>query len=311
MTVLFFLMMLMGSCKQNAPSPQAPSQGDCGEDCPGDKQDPKKFSAKESASSKGDGSTDEDFDKTLNNLLGGGKGQENPESPDKPNSPPPAGGSPVTDAARFAAPYRTPYLNLTGQDLPYLLLGKDPNDHFYHCPDQSFVVGMESTYDMDGEDRAFRLMCGFFETMDGENIIKKSCTLESAPYNTPKESLSQFQCPEGRYLAGIRGTYDGEAKDRLLFFECCQIGAKVGQIEKSLGKEGSPENISCTQRVNQERGSLAEALYPLINDEVNPYQQPFRFQCPANTILSTIRSSYFDGKSDRRYSFRCCPMVQK
>ena len=39
---------------------------------------------------------------------------------------------------------------------------------------------------------------------------------------------------------------------------------------------------------------------------VNDFDVPFLFQCPANKILTGVRSIHDNSKQDRRWKFRCC-----
>lgn len=207
------------------------------------------------------------------------------------------------------SPYLTGKLNsATGELMDQLYHTQDP---YFHCPGDSFLIGLHAGFEAEEEDRRFKAVCQFFETADKKPIKKNSCKTTSRPYNTPGLMTANFTCDEGSFLAGIYASFDESTKDRLLSFECCQMQSWNNKpVNFTSSEKGSPADMLCNERINADRAQMDREgqLAEMVNDEVNPIRQELKFECKANTMLKTISSTYMSGHYDRRYSFRCCEL---
>lgn len=203
--------------------------------------------------------------------------------------------------------YTSPKLN----DATGLLLKETygSNERFYHCPGDSFLIGLKAKFEPEGEDREFHARCQFFETGDGKPIKKTECKTSSNPYNKAGQISAEFSCEEGTYLAGIRATFDSATKDRQMYFECCKMQTWDDKPVKMIdGEEGTPNYLACQTRIPAAKAQMIPDLAELVNDEVNELRQDLDFECKMGMMLRLIRSTFISDKHDRRFSFRCCSL---
>ena len=257
--------------------------------------------------SEGDGDTN-DF---LQSLLGGGGLPGGDDSGLAGGDPGDGGGGGSPDEISYLtgrkAPYTSGKLNLAGESLVREKLNR--SDGFFHCPGDSFLIGLNAMFEPEEEDREFRAVCQFFQTGDGRPVKKVGCKTTSKAYNRPAQVNANFSCSEGSYLAGIKGSFDDKTKDRLMQFECCEMKTWTGRgVSYAKVEKGSLGFSTCYERINVDLAQAVPDFAQFVNDEVNEIRQELTFQCQQNMMLHSVKSIFISGHQDRRYSFRCCEL---
>ena len=94
-------------------------------------------------------------------------------------------------------------------------------------------------------------------------------------YQNDVDQPLNFECKSKTALSEIRSVYSTSARDRQFQFNC----------RKTVSKDFS----KC-----------------FWTDNVNDFDEPLLFQCPANYVMSGVKSVHHNGREDREWRFKCC-----
>ena len=200
----------------------------------------------------------------------------------------------------------------------------------FRCPGDSFLVGEKSEWDSEegSKDRIYQYRCQFLTDGQGVPIRKSSCSLSENITDT----VLDFSCPAGKYLAGQVSSFNTQSGDRQYKFECCearseQNGKKLAPNVETL-QTGEPLEMCTTDedRIPQQLKSLPD-YSKLVNIDVNDRMGELDYNCSdaallplgglevnfqiipiPDAILTRVKSTFYPDVQDRRHSFYCCQL---
>lgn len=206
------------------------------------------------------------------------------------------------------------------------------NNVAFSCPGDSVLYGESSVFDVQGasKDRQYGFQCQFMEDGQGVPLRKASCSWSEEQ----KGKNIDFSCPQGKFLAGQRSSYNAQAKDRKYQYQCCELrnieGKKAG-VSTGMMEDGSSITMCSNdeQRVPTQLQDL-ESFQQLVNIDVNDRLQPVSYNCAnaallplggltvnlevipiENAVLHQVKSRLLPESFDRRHSFYCCQLTIK
>lgn len=215
-----------------------------------------------------------------------------------------------------------------------------PYDKFFtlSCDKDKVLTGILSIHHNGFEDRRFTATCTHFkETKVDDN----TCDDFPGGYENNFDQRLAFTCPRGKVLTGIQSVHHNGFEDRRFRFRCCGLqvekGAETNRLVKPrnfgpyvneydgpldqaavvAGKAATFCGFSSVHHNGREDrrfrfklcrpGLNAKFGRTTVSDATNSNQLDgvSKIECPANSVITRIRSSHSNKHEDRTWSYRC------
>ena len=104
---------------------------------------------------------------------------------------------------------------------------------------------------------------------------------KQTPWVNKHHQPSVFNCPENQILTGVSSRHTNRIEDRLFKYRCGEVSLWGEKIKVD----------SCH-----------------VTKNVNDFDRPVNFSCPAHQVLVGESSHFHRKRKDRRFSYSCCSL---